>query len=177
MSTIQPAEHAATWLAKFKIWHLLLLLLIGLLLSSPPWFVVEPSEMAGVRRLGKIITPVPLQQGYYFKAPFVDAIDILQVSLSAFQVEDLPIFTMDNQWINVSVGISFTVPEASVFKLLYQVGRSGDFDIDQNLRPVISESTMLVFSRHPAEKLTEERERVVKELETELSAALQRSSA
>ena len=39
---------------------------------------------------------------------------------------------------------------------------------------MISESTMLVFSRHLAEKLPSEREQVVKELEMELSAALQR---
>jgi regulator of protease activity HflC (stomatin/prohibitin superfamily) len=146
----------------------------GLLALSPPWFIVQPSEMAGVRRLGQVVTSSPLAPGYYFKVPWLDINDNLQVSLTAFQVNDLPIFTVDQQWINVSVGISFTVPKDAVFKLLYQVGRSGDFDIDQNIRPVISESVMLVFSRYPAEKLTAERAEIVKELEIALSTSLQR---
>lgn len=174
MSTVQHSNLSLHWLHKIKFWHVLLLLAIGLLVSSPPWFIVQPSEMAHVRRLGKVVHPAPLPEGWYFKAPLVDDVDILQVSLTSFQVEDLPIFTMDSQWINVSVGISFSIPEAAVFNLLYKVGRSGGFDIDENIRPVISESTMLVFSRHLAEKLPEEREQVVKELEMELSAALQR---
>lgn len=174
MSTVQDLNPAVHWRHKIKFWHALLLIAVGLLVVSPPWFVVQPSEMANVRRLGKVVHPVPLSDGWYFKAPLLDDVDILQVSLTSFQVEDLPIFTMDSQWINVSVGISFSVPEAAVLNLLYKVGRSGGFDIDQNLRPVISESTMLVFSRHLAEKLPSEREQVVKELEMELSAALQR---
>lgn len=121
-----------------------------------------------------MITPSPLAAGYYFKVPWLDINDNLQVSLTSFQVNDLPIFTVDHQWINVSVGISFTVPESSVLKLLYQVGRSGNFDIDQNIRPVIRESVMLVFSRHQAETLTQERAEIVKELEIALSANLQR---
>lgn len=172
MST--PSISAPVPRGKITTWQVLGLAVIGLLFASPAWFIVQPSEMAAVRRLGKVITKTPLDAGFYFKAPFLDTVDVLQVSLTAFQVDDLPIFTVDNQWINVSVGISFTVPEAAVLKLLYDVGRSGGFDIDHNLRPVISESTLLVFSRHPAEKLAEEREQVVKELEIELTAALQR---
>lgn len=174
MSTVQTSHNPFRWVSKIKFWHVLVVVVGGLFLSSPPWFIVQPSEMANVRRLGKVVHPAPLAEGWYVKAPFVDDVDIIQVSLTSFQVEDLSIFTMDSQWINVSVGVSFTVPEAAVLNLLYKVGRSGGFDIDQNIRPVISESAMLVFSRHLAEKLPEEREQVVKELETELSAALQR---
>lgn len=174
MSTVQTSENPFRRFGKIRFWHVLGLLVVGALLVSPPWFIVQPSEMANLRRLGKVVHPAPLPEGWYFKTPFVDDVDILQVSLTGFQVEDLPIYTMDSQWINVSVGISFSVPEAAVLNLLYKVGRSGGFDIDQNLRPVISESTMLVFSRHLAEKLPSEREQVVKELEMELSAALQR---
>lgn len=159
---------------QIKLWHVLALIVVGSLVLSPPWFIVQPSEMAGVRRLGRVITPSPLAAGYYFKIPWLDTNDNLQVSLTAFQVNDLPIFTVDHQWIDVSVGICFTVPESSVLKLLYQVGRSGNFDIDQNIRPVIRESVMLVFSRHQAGKLTEERAEIVKELEMALSATLQR---
>lgn len=174
MSTSPDTEHTFRWIHNIKPWHLLALIVTVLLIKSPPWFIVQPSEMAGVRRLGQVITPSPVAPGYYFKLPWLDTNDNLQVSLTAFQVEDLPIFTMDHQWINVSVGISFTVPESSVLNLLYKVGRSGNFDIDQNIRPVIRESVMLVFSRHPAEKLTEEQAEIVKELELELSASVQR---
>ncbi|OAI11023.1 hypothetical protein A1359_15100 [Methylomonas lenta] len=174
MSTSPFTQHTSRWPRNIKLWHLLLLIATVLLIISPPWFIVQPSEMAGVRRLGRVITPSPLAEGFYFKLPLLDINDNLQVSLTAFQVNDLPIFTVDQQWINVSVGISFTVPESSVLKLLYMVGRSGNFDIDQSLRPVICESVMLVFSHHPAETLTENRAEIVKELEIALSATLQR---
>lgn len=157
-----------------KFWHILIIVLLGIVVISPPWFIVQPSEMAGLRRLGKVINTKPIQPGFYLKIPWLDMHDTLQVSLTPFQISDLPIFTLDNQWINISVGISFTVPEKSVFKLLYEVGRSGGFDIEQNIRPVISESTMMVFSKYPAEKLTIEREQVVQDLEARLSSDLQR---
>lgn len=174
MSAAIPVQDSSNLLHKIKIWPWLILIFVGLLILSPPWFVVQPSEMAGLRRLGKVVTSAPLVPGYYWKIPWVDNADTLQVSLTSFQVPDLPIYTVDNQWITVSVGISFTVPKSSVFKLLYQVGRSGNFDIDRNIRPVISESTMLVFSHHAAEKLPQEREQVVDELQTQLDSALTR---
>ena len=174
MSATTSSERSPNLPQKFKIWHWLVLFILGLLILSPPWFVVQPSEMAGLRRLGNVITPNPLAPGYYWKIPWLDNADTLQVSLTSFQVNNLPIYTIDNQWISVSVGVSFTVPKSSVFKLLYHVGRSGNFDIDKNIRPVISESTMLVFSHHSAEKIPQEREQIVDELQSQLNSALTR---
>jgi len=41
--------------------------------------------MAGVRRLGQVITAKPLGPGLHYKLPFIDKVDRLQVSLDTFQ--------------------------------------------------------------------------------------------
>ena len=50
------------------------------------YFVVEPTEMAGVRRLGQVITAKPLGPGPHFKLPLIDQVDRLQVSLDTFKI-------------------------------------------------------------------------------------------
>jgi regulator of protease activity HflC (stomatin/prohibitin superfamily) len=68
-----------------------------LIFAIDSYFVVEPTEMAGVRRLGQVVTAKPLGPGLHFKLPFVDQVDRLQVSLDTFKLEKLTVNTIDNQ--------------------------------------------------------------------------------
>jgi regulator of protease activity HflC (stomatin/prohibitin superfamily) len=43
-----------------------------LIFAIDSYFVVEPTEMAGVRRLGQVVTAKPLGPGLHFKLPFID---------------------------------------------------------------------------------------------------------
>ncbi len=47
--------------------------------AGDSYFIVEPTEMAGVRRLGTVKTKEPLLPGFYLKVPFIDQVDKLQV--------------------------------------------------------------------------------------------------
>ncbi len=148
-----------------------LVLLAGLLL----WlslFVVEPTEMAGVRRFGEVTTREPLGPGIHLKLPLIDQVDRLQVSLDILRVQDMTMYTVDNQWVKISVGMTYRIPPPAVFRLLYQVGRSGSFGIRENVEPIIADRAMRVFARRNTIKISEERETIANEIRQLVSTRL-----
>lgn len=148
------------------------LVAIILLLLSPPFFVVQPTDMAGVRRLGRVVSDKPLESGLHFKLPYLDTVDRLQVSLDVFKVDDLTVYTIDNQWVKVSISLSFKIPPEAVLKMLYQIGRSGNFDIASNLRPVIADRALRVFAKRNTLKISEEREVIATEIQQSITEKL-----
>src|SRR5271168_5056469 len=71
--------------------------LLVALFAVDSYFVVEPTEMAGVRRLGQVVTTKPLGPGLHYKLPMIDKVDRLQVSLDTFKLDRLTVNTIDNQ--------------------------------------------------------------------------------
>ena len=148
---------------------LFLAFLVGLWLSL---FVIEPTEMAGVRRFGAVTTTQPLGPGIHLKLPLVDQVDRLQVSLDILRVADLTVYTVDNQWVKISIGMTYRIPTAAVFRLLYQVGRFGSFGIRENVEPIIADRAMRVFARRNTIKISEEREVIANEIRQAVTARL-----
>ncbi len=135
-------------------------------------FVVEPTDMAGVRRFGEVTTREPLGPGIHLKVPLIDQVDHLQVSLDILRVQDMTMYTVDNQWVKISVGMTYRIPAAAVFRLLYQVGRSGNFSIRENVEPIIADRAMRVFARRNTIKISEEREAIANEIRQLVSVRL-----
>jgi regulator of protease activity HflC (stomatin/prohibitin superfamily) len=156
------------WLKKPAV---LTAILIGLLLALG-LFVVEPTEMAGVRRFGEVTTREPYGPGIHLKLPLIDQVDRLQVSLDILRVQDLTMYTVDNQWVKISVGMTYRIPPAAVFRLLYQVGRSGSFGIRENVEPIIADRSMRVFARRNTIKISEEREAIANEIRQAVATRL-----
>jgi hypothetical protein len=98
-------------------------------LGAASVYTVQPTEMAGVRRLGTVVTHEPVGPGLHFKLPFVDVVDTIQTSLDMLQMNNLTVYTIDNQAVSVGVGLSYHIPPSAVMHLLYGVGRSGNIDI------------------------------------------------
>ncbi len=135
-------------------------------------FVVEPTEMAGVRRFGEVTTREPYGPGIHLKLPLVDQVDHLQISLDILRVQDLTMYTVDNQWVKISVGLTYRIPPSAVFRLLYQVGRSGNFSIRENVEPIIADRAMRVFARRNTIKISEEREAIANEIRQAVASRL-----
>ncbi len=157
-----------SWLKKPMVF---VIALVGLLL----WlslFVVEPTEMAGVRRFGEVTTREPLGPGIHLKLPLVDQVDRIQVSLDILRVPDMTMYTVDNQWVKISVGMTYRIPSTAVFRLLYQVGRSGNFSVRENVEPIIADRAMRVFARRNTIKISEEREVIANEIRQAVGARL-----
>jgi regulator of protease activity HflC (stomatin/prohibitin superfamily) len=151
-------------------WAVAAAALILILLNC--YFIVEPTEMAGVRRLGMVQTKEPLPPGFYFKAPFIDQVDKLQVSIDTLRLDKLRVYTVDNQSVQIAVGVTYRIPPEAVFKLLYEVGRSGNFDIHLNVEQIIADRTLRLFARHNTVKLSEEREQLTNAVRASVSQSV-----
>ncbi|MBB3459351.1 regulator of protease activity HflC (stomatin/prohibitin superfamily) [Rhizobium sp. BK313] len=143
---------------------------VGLLAQS--FYVVEPTEMAGVRRLGTVITDKPVGPGLHFKLPFVDVVDTIQTSLDTFNLSDLTVYTIDNQAVTVSLGVSYRIPANAVLKLLYQVGRTGNVDITENIRPILSDRVLRVFATQNTVGISANREQIAAQITKNVTEAL-----
>ncbi len=151
-----------------------LLIAVGLLLFilSDCFFIVQPTEMAGVRRLGTVLSKDPYPPGFHFKAPFIDKVDKLQVSIDAFRIDNLRVYTVDNQSVQISVGVTYRIPRDAVFKLLYDVGRSGNLDINHNIEQIIADRTLRLFAKRNTVKISEEREQIAGDVRNTVSQSV-----
>ena len=143
-----------------------IIFIIGLLtlIVSDGFFIIEPTELGAIRRFGQVVSPQPLQPGLHYKVPVIDQADTLQVSLDTFHAENLLVYTVDNQPVEVSVSMSYRIPEHAVFNLMYQVGRAGSVDIAENIRPVLNDRIMRVFAKMNTTKISEDRVVIAEEI-------------
>ena len=150
-----------------------IVVIMGLLLAaSGSFYTVQPTEMAGVRRLGTVVSKEPIGPGLHFKLPFIDTVDTIQTSLDTYQLNNLTVYTIDNQAVTVGVGLSYRVPEDAVLKLLYGVGRSGNVDIVENIRPVLADRVLRVFSTENTVGISSNREQITGAIRKEVGSAL-----
>ncbi len=145
---------------------------VVLYVLSDCFFIVQPTEMAGVRRLGTVQSKEPLLPGFYFKAPFIDSVDKLQVSIDTYRIDNLRVYTVDNQSVQISVGVTYRIPRDAVFKLLYDVGRSGVFDIHRNIEQIIADRTLRLFAKRNTVKISEEREQIAGDVRVAVSQSV-----
>jgi regulator of protease activity HflC (stomatin/prohibitin superfamily) len=164
--------------ANVKISQKLLVVLFGLAilvaLAASSFVIVEPTEMAGKRRLGQVVVNQPLRPGLHFKLPLIESIDTLQTSLETYKLDKLTVNTVDNQPITLAVGLTYRIPPSAVLKLLYEVGRAGNLDIAENFQRIIADRTAKVFAQQNTTTISENRERLSTALKTLLSADLGR---
>ncbi len=136
--------------------------------------IVDPTEMAGKRRLGRVVIDQPLGPGLHLKLPLIEEIDKLQTSLETYKLDRLTVNTVDNQPITVAVGLTYRIPADAVLKLLYEVGRAGNVDIGENFQRIIAARTAKIFAQLNTTTISENRERLSTALKALLSTDLGR---
>jgi regulator of protease activity HflC (stomatin/prohibitin superfamily) len=147
---------------------------VALFLVSESYYTVDPTQMAGVRRLGTVITAQPVGDGLHFKAPFIDTVDKVTVSLQTYTVPRLVVNTIDNQPVQLAVGVTYTTPPSAVLHLLYEVGGAGNADIEDNLHRIIADRTAKIFAQQNTTTISENREKLSGALRAILSEDLRR---
>ena len=143
-------------------------------LAGSSFVIVDPTEMAGKRRLGQVVVDRPLGPGLHFKLPLIEEIDTLQTSLETYKLDKLTVNTVDNQPITLAVGLTYRIPASAVLKLLYEVGRAGNLDIGENFQRIVADRTTKVFAQQNTTTISENRESLSTALKTLLSADLSR---
>ena len=114
----------------------------------------------------------PVQPGLHLKAPFIDSVDKIQVSIDNFRIDNLRVYTIDNQSVQISVGITYRIPKDAVLKLLYQVGKPGDASIMHNIEQIIADRTLKIFAKRNTIKISEEREQIATEVRQSVSQGI-----
>ncbi len=82
------------------------------------------------------------------------------------------VYTVDNQSVQISVGVTYRIPRDAVFKLLYEVGRSGNFDIHRNIEQIIADRTLRLFAKRNTVKISEEREQIAADVRVAVSQSV-----
>jgi regulator of protease activity HflC (stomatin/prohibitin superfamily) len=136
------------------------------------YYVVNPSDRANVRRFGNVLYDTPVAPGLHFKAPFIDSADMMQVSLRTLHVPPFDVNTVDNQKITLEINFNYTVPANKVNHLLYEVGRSGNADIDDSIIPVTKDRASRVFAQQNTTTISANREEIQAKVTKEVSEAV-----
>ncbi len=94
----------------FTLMSIGLAALVSAVILSGSYFIVNPAGAAGIWHLGQGASPEPLQPGLTFKWPIIDEADILLVTLNTFTVNDLLVYTVDNQPVIISIRSFYFCP-------------------------------------------------------------------
>src|SRR6266852_3966708 len=144
-------------------------------MASGAYFVVPQTEVAFVRRFGKVLDPQagPVQPGLHFKMPLIDEPDVIRITTDTFELPEKKAFTKDTQEITLRVGVTYRVPTTATYHLLYEIGKSGNVDIHSNIILLSNEVVREVLSKHSITEIAgEQREQVVTEIKGKLSDVL-----
>lgn len=149
------------------------LVIAALIIVANAFFVVPPSNEAGVRWLGgTVMTKQPLGVGLHFKVPFLETVDQLQVTRSTYKLPRMSVYTNDNQSVTIGISVIYQIPSASVLKLLYDVGRSGNVDIDSTILPVVKDRALAAFAKYNTLDISDKREQITASMKRDVADAL-----
>jgi regulator of protease activity HflC (stomatin/prohibitin superfamily) len=122
--------------AGFCCWAFVLFVLIAL--TGQGWFRVQQNEVAYVTRFGQVVNPDtdPLGPGLHFKLPLIDEADMVSISTDTVAMPAMKVFTRDTQEVSLQLSLTYNVPPSAAYRLLHEIGRSGNIDISHNLEAV-----------------------------------------
>src|SRR5215470_20371782 len=149
------------------------LVVIGM--ANGSYFVVPQTEVAFVRRFGKVLDPQagPMQPGLHFKMPLVDEADLIRITTDTFELPEKKAFTRDTQELTLRVGVTYRVPTSAAYHLLYEIGRAGNVDIHSNVILLSNEVVREVLSKHNITEIAgEQREQIVGDIKAKLTDVL-----
>lgn len=135
-------------------------------------YVVDPSEMANIRRMGNPVYIQPVGAGPHFKIPFVDTVDIVQVSLTTLHIPPFDVNTVDNQKISLDMNFNYTIPPSKVNHLLYEVGKTGNVDVADSIIPVVKDRAGRIFNQQNTTTISQNREAIQNKVTQAVFAAV-----
>ena len=144
-------------------------------MAAGSYYVVPQTDIAFVKRFGKVVDAQagPVTPGLHFKVPMIDEPDLIRITTDTFELPEKKAFTKDTQEITLRVGVTYRVPTAAAYHLLYEIGKAGNVDIHSNIILLSNEVVREVLSKHTITEIAgEQRETVVTEIKGKLSDVL-----
>lgn len=150
---------------------------IGFFTLMGSFYTVPQTDLAYVQQFGKVVNPSagPVGAGLHFKMPFIQGVDKLRITRDTDTLGDVVALTRDTQSITLEASVTTSVPPSAVYHLLYEVGKSGNVDLNKNYNATIITEIRNVIGKHNiAEIAGEERAQVLSEIQIAASQELAR---
>ena len=164
-----PVPNLRPWL----IWAAVLAAALFLLRDSV--FTIDQTELGNVRRFGTVLYPrnQPLTPGIHFKLPLIDKADKLQVTLQTLRIPAFDVLTVDNQRVSIEENFNYTILPEQVYHVLYEVGRAGNTDIEEQIIPVTHDRTSRVFAVQNMVNVNVNRETIQEQVEKSIATSVE----
>ncbi|MBT5856501.1 prohibitin family protein [bacterium] len=138
----------------------------ALFLSTSAFVVIDAGSVGIVKRLGAV-NPVPLEEGFHLKVPFIENIFKINIRLNNSQSSALS-SSKDLQNVKTVVSVQYSI-NGAVAPITYQkIGGIRQIQATV-IEPAISESVKSITAKYTAEELITKRENV----KTQIHAAIQ----
>ena len=154
---------------------LVILVLVGLVLLNGSMFRIDQTELGNVRRFGTVLYPrsEPLGPGLHFKIPLIDTADTITVSLQTLHVPPFDVLTVDNQRVAIEENFNYTISRDQAYHVMYEVGRPGNIDIDDQVIPVVKDRTARIFAAQNMVSVNASRETIQEQIEKNVTVAVE----
>jgi len=145
---------------------------VVILLLYSSFFKIDQTELGNVRRLGVALYAQPLKPGLHFKIPLFDTADRVQVTLTTLHIPPFEVMTVDNQKVTLDMNFNFTIPPEKVNHVLYEIGRAGNVDIQEQIIPVAKDRASRIFAIQNMVNINAGREKIQEEIEASVSKSV-----
>lgn len=151
----------------------MILFVLGSIFGSV--YTIDQTDLGNIRRFGTVIYPAdkPIQPGLHFKFPYIDTVDSVRVTLQTLHVRPFDVLTVDNQRVTIEENFNYTIPKESVYHLLYEVGKSGNVDIQDQVDAVAKDRTARVLAKQNMVTVNAQREAIQAQIEKDVSKSME----
>lgn len=153
----------------------MILSIAALMLLNGSIYTIDQTELGNVRRFGNVVySPAqPVRPGIHVKWPLIDRVDKIRVTLRTLHIPQFEVLTVDNQKVTLDTNVNFTIPKENAYHIMYEVGRSGSVDIEDQIIPVTKDRIARIFASQNMVAVNANREEIQIRAEKEVSRAVQ----
>jgi membrane protease subunit HflC len=151
-------------------WKWIVIIGGSLLLMNGAFYTIDQTELGNVRRFGHGVYPStqPVAPGIHFKWPMIDEVDRIRVTLRTLHIPAFEVLTIDNQKVTLDTNVNFTIPREKAYHIMYEVGRSGHVDIEDQIIPVVKDRIARIFASQNMVTVNANREEIQSRAEKEV---------
>src|SRR5574343_516234 len=93
----------------------------ALLICTQCFEIIDSKERGLLKYMGKIDTDV-LEPGVVFAAPFVSKISTVNVSTQKLQIDEIKIYTKDQQTAQVDIAMTYSITPTKIVEMYEKIG-------------------------------------------------------
>lgn len=169
----EPGTSLRAFMPKPGRWRKVLLAgvagLVLIVVADSALYRVPATDLGYVTRFGRVLDrdAGPIGPGLHVMLPLADTVDLLRISTDTLAMTQMETYTRDTQKVILQVSVTYSIPPAAVYHLLYEVGKAGDIDIQRNFNAIVNDRVRTIIGRRDITEIAGvDREQVIGEIKT-----------